>query len=241
MHTSKACLTVSFPDVDWSFLQSVYGWGALQYQAWARGTLTLNSRHRQSILLFTDNILEFWLDGKSYFGGDFHSYRRAPLTLRLDPGEHRLDIRLLRDVRVMGSIGNPTIQATIEAQVVPGGLSVVDGGYIFPDIVDGKLPSTLASVPVRNDGSMWIHILGLDSADVRMIDTREAGRSLIMPWRIISLFHSLRMVRSVLRLDKQDPWVFMFLCFILLPSSSPFGLCTPLMICTGNASLPLAA
>lgn len=159
--------------MDWSFLQSIYGWAALQFQAWARGTLTLNSRHRQSVLLYTDSVLEFWLDGESYFGGDLYSYGRAPLVLQLDPGHHCLDIRLLRDVRVMGGIGDPTVHARIEAQVVSGGLTVVEDKYIFPDIVDGKLPSNLASVPVTNQGSTWIHILTLESVDVRMIDVRK--------------------------------------------------------------------
>ena len=202
---SSGYLTISFPEVDWAFLQSIYGWGALQFQAWARGTLILNSGHRQTILLYTDNILEFWLDGTSYFGGDLYSYRRAPLTLQLDPGQHRLDIRLLRDVRIMGGVGDPNIQARVEVQVASGGLNVVEDKYIFPDIVDGKLPSNLASVPVRNHGSNPIHILGLESVDVRMIDAREAGRLLMLLWRILSLFHYLGMIRSVLRLDKQDP------------------------------------
>ena len=212
-------LTVDFQEVDWSFLRSIYGWAALQFQAWARGTLVLNSKHRQSITLYTDNILEFWLDGKPYFGGDLYSYRRAPLILHLDPGHHRLDIRLVRDVRIMGGLGNSTIQVGIEAQVASGGLMVVEDKHIFPDIVDEKLPSNLASVLVRNHGSAWIHIVGLESADVRMADFWEAGRLLILQWRTFSLFHYLRMIRSDLRLGKQDHWLFMFLYFILWPSS----------------------
>lgn len=224
--------------MDWSFLQSVYGWGALQFQAWARGTLTLDSRNRQSVLLYTDQVLEFWLDGKSYFGGDLYSYRRAPLALSLEPGQHRLDVRLLRDVRVMGGVGDPTIQARIEVQIVPGGLTVVEDKYIFPDIVDGKLPSNLASIPVRNDGPTWVHILGLESADVRMIDAREAGRLLILPWRTVSLFHYLRTVRSVLRLGKQGHCLFMFVCFIPWHSPSLSELSMQLMIRMESASLP---
>lgn len=216
---SSGYLTVNFPEVDWPFLQSVYGWGALQFQAWSRGTVTLNSRYRQSVLLYTDQVLEFWLDGKSYFGGDLYSYRRAPLVLTLDPGQHRLDVRLLRDVRVMGGIGDPTVQARIEVEVASGGLTVVEGKCIFPDMVDGMLPSNLASIPVRNIGSTWISILGLESADVRIIAAWEAKRLLILLWRTFSLFHYLKMVRSVLRLGKQGHYLFVFVCFIPWRSS----------------------
>ncbi|KAI9877754.1 MAG: hypothetical protein M1830_002919 [Pleopsidium flavum] len=164
-NASKASLTVSFPAVDWSFLQSVYGWAALQFQAWARGTITINADQTNSIVLYVDNVLEFWVDGKSYFGGDFYSYRRAPLILHLEPGHHRLDVRLIRDVRAMGGTGEPNIQVRIEAHVSSGGLTVVDDKLLFPDIVDGKLSSTLASVPVRNEGSRWIQVLSVESVD----------------------------------------------------------------------------
>lgn len=224
--------------MDWSFLQSVYGWGALQFQAWSRGTLTLNSRYRQSVLLYTDQVLEFWLDGKSYFGGDLYSYRRAPLVLTLDPGQHRLDVRLLRDVRVMGSIGRPTIQTRIEVQVASGDLTIVEGKYIVPDIVDGMLPSNLASIPVRNHGSTWIRILGLESADVRQIAAREARRLLILSWRTFSLFHYLRMAGSFLRLGKQGHYLFVFVCFIPWRSSPLSGSSTPLMRRMESAFLP---
>lgn len=237
-NTSSGYLTVSFPEVDWSFLQSVYGWGALQFQAWARGTLILNSPHCQSILLYTENLLEFWLDGKPYFGGDLYSYRRAPLTLPLDPGQHRLEVRLLRDVRVMGGIGDPIIQAKIEAQVASGSLTVVEDRNIFPDIVDGKLPSNLGSIPVRNESLTWIHILGLESADVRILDAREAERMLILPWRTSSVLHYSRMLRSVLRLGKQGHCRLMSIYFIPKRSTSRSRSSTPLMIRMKSAFLP---
>ena len=89
--TSTICdLTVSFPGIDWPFLQSVYGWAALQYQAWARGRLVVESEKPQKIVLHTDHVLEFWIDDRSYFGGDFYAFRNAPLVLDLFPGEHKI-------------------------------------------------------------------------------------------------------------------------------------------------------
>lgn len=223
-NAAKASLTVSFPAVDWPFLQSIYGWAALQFQAWARGSITINADQSKPVVLYIDNVLEFWVDGRSYFGGDFYSYRRAPLILHLDPGYHRLDARLIRDVRAMGGTGEPNIQVRIEAHVSQGGLTVVEDKLLFPDIVDGKLASILASVPIRNEGSRWIHVLSIESVDVRMFAAQEAGRLLILTWRTFSLFHCSRMVTSVLHLGKQDHWLSMFRYVILWPSFSPLEL-----------------
>lgn len=168
-NASKGSLTVSFPTVDWSFLQFVYGWAALQFQAWARGTISINADHAKPVLLYLENVLEFWVDGRSYFGGDFYSYRRAPLVLYLEPGQHRLDIRLIRDARVMGATGEASIRIGIEAIVSHSDLKAVESKLLVPDLVDGKLSSHLASIPLRNEGSNWIQILGAETVDVRML------------------------------------------------------------------------
>ena len=109
-------LNVSFPEVDWSSLQSVYGWSALQYQAWARGYLEVNRLHGQTIALFACGLLEFSVDGERHFGGDFYGYRRVPVILHLSPGKHTLDLRLVRDVRALGASSQPTIEVEVEAE-----------------------------------------------------------------------------------------------------------------------------
>lgn len=67
-NVAEATLIVGFPNVDWPFLQSVYGWAALQYQAWTRGYLTVAADSAQSLIFYADNVLEFWVDGDHYFG-----------------------------------------------------------------------------------------------------------------------------------------------------------------------------
>lgn len=114
----------------------------------------------QSIVLYTDSLLELWIDDQHYFGGDIYAYRKAPLVIRLDPGSHRVDARLIRDVRIMGGLGNPTIRIKLEARKSLGGL-VVPRSLLLPDVVDGKLASNLASVPVRNEEQQWIDIWDL--------------------------------------------------------------------------------
>lgn len=152
---------VNFPNIDWQLLQSVYGWAALQYQAWARGHLTIAASSTQSILLYTDNVLEFWVDDEQYFGGDYYAYRRAPLVLHLDPGSHNVDIRLIRDVRVMGGIGEPKTLIRLKAESSNGSLLPMGQKALIPDIANGVLASPFASVPVCNQGQNSIHILDI--------------------------------------------------------------------------------
>lgn len=64
----KAELNVGFPDVDWAFLQDVYGWAALQWQAWARGSIYVREPAGSTIHLYTDRVLEYRIDGLLYFG-----------------------------------------------------------------------------------------------------------------------------------------------------------------------------
>ncbi len=162
----EGLLTVNFPRVDWPFLLSVYGWAALQYQAWARGYLNIATDSPQSILLFTDHVLEFFVDGTHYFGGDFYAYRRAPLVLHLRPGIHKFDIRLVRDVRAMGAIGEPKVSVKLKVEIANGGLAIVEQKLLISDMVNETLASPFASVPVRNEGLGWVDIKKIESLTV---------------------------------------------------------------------------
>lgn len=158
-------LNVSFPDVDWAFLQSIYGWAALQYQAWARGCLIVNGDQSQTVVLYTDGLLEFHLDGVRYFGGDFYSYQRAPLVLQLTPGKHYLDLRLVRDVRAMGGVGIPTIEISLSAELSSQDLQLAADAPLLPDMVNGKFAGALGSMLVRNDATRDIDVVGVSVND----------------------------------------------------------------------------
>lgn len=164
--TTKASLNVNFPEVDWGFLQSVYGWSALQYQAWARGSLEVSQPNGQTIALFTSGLLEFLVDGKRHFGGDFYNYRRAPLILHLSQGQHTLDLRLIRDVRALGATGEPVIKVDVEAEERQNPLSIDPGSLLVSDITEGKLGNSWASINVQNNLAKWIEIVSLSSPDV---------------------------------------------------------------------------
>ncbi|OJD31938.1 alpha beta protein [Diplodia corticola] len=160
---ANASLALAFSNVDWQFLQAVYGWSALQYQSWARGEIIVNGDAIQTVVLYTDWILEFWVDGKLYFGGDFYSYRKAPPVLHLSPGTHRLDLRMWRDVRSFGGIteGDPQITADIALQICKGSLEVTQERIKIPDVIDGRFSSEYGSVAVRNTGLDTVRILGV--------------------------------------------------------------------------------
>lgn len=166
-NVAEALLTVSFRNIDWPFLQSVYGWAALQYQAWARGYINIEPDSIQNVVLYTDSVLEFWVDDKHYFGGDFYSYRRAPLVLHLERGNHRIDLRLIRDVRAMGAVGDPDTSIQLKAEVSHDTLKVDEEKLLVSDVVDGFLASPFASVPVCNNSGEWINIWSVVSVIVR--------------------------------------------------------------------------
>jgi hypothetical protein len=83
--SANATLSIGYSNVDWDFLKVVYGWAAVQYQAWARGELVVGGNETQHVALHTDAILEYWVDEKHYFGGDFYSYHRLFCTLNQAP------------------------------------------------------------------------------------------------------------------------------------------------------------
>ena len=166
---AEASLTVGFPSVDWPRLQSVYGWAALQYQAWARGHLKIAANYTQSKVFYTDNVLEFWVDDDHYFGGDYYAYRRAPLVLHLNPGSHTVDIRLIYDIRVMGGIGEPTTSIKFKAEISYSSLALIGPKALIPDIINGVLASPFASVPVRNDGRNAIEVLDVTTDVVSLL------------------------------------------------------------------------
>lgn len=118
-------------------------------------------------MLYTDNVLEFWVDDRLHFGGDFYGYRIAPLVLDLEPGFHKVDVRLVRDVRAMGGVGEPSLCVRMEAQKAHGGLVIV-GELLLPDVVNGTLASHVGSVTIRSKENEWIEVWDIQTVDVSM-------------------------------------------------------------------------
>lgn len=148
-------MTVAFPDIDWGFLQQVYGWAALQWQAWARGEIVVNEGCSLTLDLYATSVLEFWIDGVHYFGGDMYEYRRAPVTLHLEPGRHRLDIRLARDVRAHGGLGEPKLNFSLTLEKALSDVQALgtEGALIADFVGDSPEEAFL----VRPFGSVTVH------------------------------------------------------------------------------------
>jgi hypothetical protein len=155
--SSSVELTVDFPEVNWTTLRSVYGWAALQYQGWIRGSLEVRGASLRRVVLFTDNILELWVNDDHVFGGDYYAFRRAPLVVTLSPGRNVVEIRLIREIRSMGGV-DASVTVALEAQIATNALHFIEEAAILPDLVDGKLPSRFASVTVRNEGDDWMEL-----------------------------------------------------------------------------------
>lgn len=121
------------------------------------------------LTLSTPQILEFWVDGIQYWGGDYYGFDRAPVVLRLEPGRHRIDVRLVREVRAMGGVGEPHVTTQLSLKKSPGNLqAVLQRGVMMSDFVgDDKnavLASPYASLTVRNDAEENIKILAVESS-----------------------------------------------------------------------------
>jgi pimeloyl-ACP methyl ester carboxylesterase len=166
--SANASLSVSYSNVDWDFLKLVYGWAAVQYQAWARGELIIGGNETQHVVLYTDAILEYWVDDQHYFGGDFYTFRKAPPVLHLTPGSHKIDIRLVRDVRAFGGILQPTIDVALDIQQASGTLELAKPGILVSDIVNGTIVSSVGSVSLVNSGEDDIEIVGIRTSSVSL-------------------------------------------------------------------------
>ncbi|KAJ4992803.1 hypothetical protein SVAN01_01849 [Stagonosporopsis vannaccii] len=164
--SANVSLSVGYSNVDWDFLKSIYGWASVQYQAWARGEVVVGGRKTQHVVLHTDAILEYWIDGTHYFGGDHYSYRNAPPVLHLDPGHHRIDLRLVRDVRAFGGIVEPTIDVAVGFELVSGSLDLAKPGFLTSDVIDGQLATPQGSVYLRNSGIEAIEVTGIHATNV---------------------------------------------------------------------------
>ncbi|KAI9933367.1 hypothetical protein MW887_007840 [Aspergillus wentii] len=193
---TKAILKVSFPEINWGYLQSIYGWFALQYQAWARGFLKVDKPNGQTIALFTDSLLEFSVDGTRYFGGDYYTYRKVPVILYLWPGFHVIDLRLIRDVRVLGALEKPTIEVVIEAETRDALIDIDETSLVISEFTQGRFGSPWASVHIQNNMADWVEILSVSSPDVIHLKLIRIGAKIRGIWSMLQVYGHPRMKRD---------------------------------------------
>ncbi|KAK4907464.1 hypothetical protein LTR66_017640, partial [Elasticomyces elasticus] len=128
-------------------MQFVYGWSAQQYSTWIRGVINNHSPDAQKVEVWPSSILEYEINGKRIFGGDYYSFGRAS---QLQPGENIVNIRLIRDVRAMGGMEIPLIEASMRINTVEDELKVMKNSIIAPEIYDGRIAGLLIGLTLRN-------------------------------------------------------------------------------------------
>ncbi|RMD40059.1 hypothetical protein DV735_g5080, partial [Chaetothyriales sp. CBS 134920] len=169
--TATVHISLSFGDVDWEFMHNIYGWAALQFQAWARSEIVYNGEHPVNILLYPTNVLEFKWNGQPVFGGDFFGFKRAPAVLKLLPGPNLVELRLIHEVRAHGGWGRPSADASLGLVFVQdSSVIIVPGSLILPDIINGTVASEFASVTVCNAGLDTLEIVQALSEHGRLFD-----------------------------------------------------------------------
>ena len=154
-------LFVKFEEVDWESAQKFYGWSAFQYHAWVKGHIFNHDTVSHTVSLFSEKILELWVNDLHVFGGDFFGFGRAPIVAELRPGLNNVSVRLVREVRSMGGVFPPTTQATLRVQLASRALEIVLDSIVLPDVVNGRLCSSYGSIIVRNQAQTSLTIVQL--------------------------------------------------------------------------------
>lgn len=198
----QAALNVNFPAVNRAFMQSVYGWPALQYQAWARGVLEIKGSQSQTIALFGDGLLEFLVDGESYFGGDMFRYHRVPSLIKLTPGTHTLEVRLTRDVRAMGGL-NHAIEVIVHAELRGAEPITLDqDSLLVSELVNGRIGSPWASISVQNNDEQMVEIKSIRALKVGLFHYL----TVVCLIRLLTLFFDLDCTSCVYAKPTADCW-----------------------------------
>ena len=151
-------LAVQHPEIDWTQAQDVYGWPGLQFQTWVRGQIINTNTDPKRVILFADNVLEYSINEQHYFGGDLYGFRKAPAVLKLSKGANDINLRIVNDIRASGAKRPPCVDVRLEVRQARDNVEFVDDGLLFPELVDGYLPTHFASATIRNHGPEAISI-----------------------------------------------------------------------------------
>ncbi|ORX54950.1 alpha/beta-hydrolase [Hesseltinella vesiculosa] len=104
----------SFNGIRWQQNETAFGWSIEQYQAWFRGSLRVSQPSR--LLIQVHGVSSFYVDDRMY-AGDLYSDKTTHHLVELTKGLHRLDVRLVHDVRVFGGgHGQPRCRFTVSVR-----------------------------------------------------------------------------------------------------------------------------
>lgn len=155
-------LVVSHEEIDWDFIRSIYGWAAVQFQTWARGSLHNHADEDVTVAIHAAGTVDLALDTaegtKYHFGVDFYGFKRVPIIARLKPGSNTVHVRLTRDVRANGGQMPPVIEASMQATVLDGHARILENSLVISDVQHGRFVSAHASLTMFNHGTEPIFI-----------------------------------------------------------------------------------
>lgn len=172
---------IDFSNIRWKETAVPFGWSIEQYQAWARGTLTVS----EPIQLFVQvsGASEFYINNKRYHG-DCYSYNTTHHIIQFEKGKHTIDVRMVHDVRMFGGGKEPpqcqfTVHLEIknEALVYPEDCAIVTPTLntsqqthelLMPDYLnDIGFAGSHGSVSIQNSGD---EILTVKSITLCVVD-----------------------------------------------------------------------
>ncbi|KAI8642213.1 hypothetical protein BD408DRAFT_416979 [Parasitella parasitica] len=139
---------ISFRNARWEDNGVPFGWSIEQYQAWARGILTIH----EPIQLFVQisGASEFYVHGNRYHG-DCYSYNTTTHLIQFDKGKHTIDVRMVHDVRMFGGGHTPPqcqfhvrLETKDESLLYPEDCAMITPSN-HPAVVIGSMPTITPS------------------------------------------------------------------------------------------------
>ncbi|CAG8597252.1 11501_t:CDS:2, partial [Dentiscutata heterogama] len=158
---------IHFKNLRWKFNRDPFGWAMNQFQMWARGYFELSDSDLKDksesipVLVQCQNIGDFYVDDQRLFG-DWYGYKNSWHVLYLRPGKRVINVRLVNEIRIFGGNIPPDIQfqcfvRKLEFNQI--GAMVLDNTALVPDLVNGFLAGSFASVAVLNtQEKFWITV-----------------------------------------------------------------------------------
>ncbi|KAK5668312.1 hypothetical protein QVD99_005343 [Batrachochytrium dendrobatidis] len=170
---------IDYPNVRWDFNRKTFGWAVLHHATYFRGTFNIATAG--SYLVSFSGVISFKIDDRS-FVGNLYSYRHASdSAVYLEAGEHSLYILVSMDVRIFGGSTppKPVFTGSLEKVEVDGptrGVVSYSLDTILPDVLDGKLVTSFASITILNGLSLPSMVHGTLKQQSR-VDERNVFQS----------------------------------------------------------------
>ncbi|CAG8618148.1 11376_t:CDS:10, partial [Acaulospora colombiana] len=157
----------------WKFNRVPLGWAANQFQMWARGYFDLfpevkNESETIPILIQCQPVGDFYVDDRRLFG-DWYGYEKSWHVLRLRPGRHVINVRLVNEIRIFGGNVPPALGFQCFMRKLredKTAMMLLDNTVLVPDMIDGNLAGKYMSIALLNTHEeRWITVHNVNVVD----------------------------------------------------------------------------